>query len=65
MKSYLNKHQFVGVELDSTYCKLSKNRFLETIKKEGAKLYIDHIKPKDLGGKATLENGQTLCSRRN
>ncbi|WP_363316916.1 HNH endonuclease [Helicobacter sp. UBA3407] len=35
------------------------------MKKEGAKLYIDHIKPKDLGGKATLENGQTLCSRRN
>ncbi|WP_245944270.1 MULTISPECIES: hypothetical protein [Helicobacter] len=23
------------------------------------------MKPKDLGGKATLENGQTLCSRRN
>ncbi|WP_297600616.1 hypothetical protein [Helicobacter sp. UBA3407] len=23
------------------------------------------MKPKDLGAKATLENGQTLCSRRN
>ncbi|WP_300856778.1 HNH endonuclease signature motif containing protein [uncultured Helicobacter sp.] len=34
-------------------------------KKEGAKLHIDHIKPKDLGGKATLENGQTLCSKHN
>lgn len=33
--------------------------------KEGVKLHIDHIKPKDLGGKATLENGQTLCSKHN
>ena len=32
---------------------------------EGAELHVDHIKPKDLGGKATLENGQTLCSRHN
>lgn len=34
-------------------------------KKEGIELHIDHIKPKDLGGKAVLENGQTLCSRHN
>lgn len=34
-------------------------------KKEGVELHIDHIKPKDLGGKATLENGQTLCSKHN
>ena len=34
-------------------------------KKEGVELHIDHIKPKDLGGKASLENGQTLCSRHN
>lgn len=26
-------------------------------KKEGVELHIDHIKPKDLGGKAVLENG--------
>lgn len=26
---------------------------------------IEHIKPKDLGGKASLENGQTLCARHN
>ena len=30
-------------------------------KKEGVTLHVDHIKPKDLGGKATLENGQVLC----
>lgn len=34
-------------------------------RKEGVELHIDHIKPKDLDGKATLENGQTLCSQHN
>ena len=34
-------------------------------KKEGVELHIDHIKPKDLGGKANIENGQTLCSQHN
>ncbi len=33
--------------------------------KEGAELHVDHIKPKDHGGKATIENGQVLCSRHN
>ena len=26
---------------------------------------MDHIKPKDFGGKATIENGQTLCAQHN
>ncbi len=34
-------------------------------KNEGVELHVDHIKPKDLGGKATIENGQTLCSQHN
>lgn len=34
-------------------------------KKDGVDLHIDHIKPKDLGGEATIENGQTLCSQHN
>lgn len=34
-------------------------------KKEGVDLQVDHIKPKDLDGKATIENGQTLCSQHN
>jgi len=34
-------------------------------KREGVELHIDHIKPKDKGGKATIENGQTLCSECN
>lgn len=30
--------------------------------REGYELHVDYILPKDKGGKATLENGQTLCS---
>lgn len=33
--------------------------------KDGVNLHIDHIKPKDFGGEATIENGQTLCSQHN
>lgn len=32
---------------------------------EGGEIHADHIKPKDKGGKATLDNGQTLCSQHN
>ncbi len=34
-------------------------------KKEGVTLHVDHIKPKDLCGEATLENGQVLCGPHN
>lgn len=33
--------------------------------KDGVELHVDHIKPKDLGGEATIENGQTLCAQHN
>ena len=33
--------------------------------KDGVELHVDHIKPKDFGGKATIENGQTLCAQHN
>ena len=33
--------------------------------KEGVELHVDHIKPKDLGGKAFLNNSQTLCAKHN
>ena len=33
--------------------------------REGMEIHADHIKPKDRGGKATIENGQTLCSTHN
>nr|BAV59416.1 type II restriction enzyme [Candidatus Endomicrobium sp. MdDo-005] len=32
---------------------------------DGIELQVDHIKPKDLGGKAIIENGQTLCAKHN
>jgi len=34
-------------------------------KKDGVDLHVDHIKPKNFGGKATIDNGQTLCSQHN
>ncbi len=33
--------------------------------KDGVELCADHIKPKDLGGDNSLENGQTLCMEHN
>ena len=32
-------------------------------RENGTKLYIDHIKPRSIGGLAIIENGQTLCSQ--
>ena len=32
---------------------------------DGVELHVDHIIAKDCGGKATIENGQTLCSQHN
>ena len=34
-------------------------------KQDGVELHIDHIKAKDFGGEATIENGQTLCAQHN
>ncbi len=33
--------------------------------KDGVEIHADHIKPKDFGGKAEIENGQTLCAQHN
>lgn len=33
--------------------------------KDGVELQVDHIKPKDKGGKAEIDNGQTLCAQHN
>ena len=32
---------------------------------DGVEIQADHIKPKELGGKAEIENGQTLCAQHN
>jgi len=34
-------------------------------KRDGVELHIDHIKPKSLGGRAIIENGQVLCAQHN
>jgi len=34
-------------------------------KAEGIDIHADHIKPKEFGGKAEIENGQTLCAQHN
>ena len=34
-------------------------------KKDGVEICADHIKPKDLGGSNTVDNGQTLCTEHN
>jgi predicted restriction endonuclease len=33
--------------------------------REGMDLQVDHIRPKELDGKAVVSNGQTLCARHN
>ena len=32
---------------------------------DGVEIHVDHIKPRDFGGEATIENGQTLCAQHN
>ncbi|MCW4030444.1 MAG: HNH endonuclease [Candidatus Bathyarchaeota archaeon] len=34
-------------------------------RENGVELQVDHIKPKDQGGKATIDNGETLCAQHN
>lgn len=33
--------------------------------KDGVELQVDHIKPKDLGGTNSIDNGETLCGQHN
>ncbi len=34
-------------------------------REDGVELQVDHIRPKEFGGKAIIENGQTLCAQHN
>ena len=48
---------------------LKRDNFLCVIcgqgERNGVVLHVDHIMPKELGGDARIENGQTLCSKHN
>ena len=33
--------------------------------RDGVQLHVDHIRPRNLGGRAIIENGQTLCAQHN
>lgn len=32
---------------------------------DGVEIHADHIRPRDLGGESTIDNGQTLCAQHN
>jgi hypothetical protein len=34
-------------------------------REDGVELQVDHIRPKDQGGKAEIDNGETLCAKHN
>lgn len=34
-------------------------------REDGVEIHADHMRPRDLGGTNTIENGQTLCSQHN
>jgi hypothetical protein len=73
IEAYDNNRRAIGVELDLTYCKLARDRITKEIgslvcglgREHGLEIHVDHIKPKDLGGKAEISNGQTLCAIHN
>lgn len=33
--------------------------------RDGVQLHVDHVKPRNLGGSADIDNGQTLCAQHN
>ena len=66
-KAYKRELQDFTVEQKETIFKRDNYKCVQCGigKKEGAELHVDHVISKDWGGEATIENGQTLCSRCN
>lgn len=60
LEDFTQKQKKQILERDGYRCVVCGNGI-----KEGVELHVDHIKPKDSGGKANLENGQTLCAQHN
>lgn len=62
LENFTEAQKKVIFEKDGYVCaKCGKNKELYP----NAEFHIDHLVPKDEGGKAVLENGQVLCSRCN
>ena len=72
---YRYDSDFIEVRELEDFTEKQKNEILERDRfrcvicgkggQSGIELQVDHIKPKDKGGKATIENGQTLCAAHN
>lgn len=60
LEDFTESQKKIILERDGYKCVICGKGF-----KDGVTLHVDHIKPKDLGGKATIENGQTLCATHN
>ncbi len=60
LKDFTTKQKVQILERDGYKCVICGRG-----KKEGVELHVDHIKPRYLGGKSTIENGQTLCAQHN
>ena len=62
-KDYLERRRFRR-EMQKEIFKRDNYRCVQCgrRKEEGYELHVDHRVPKDKGGRATIENGQTLCS---
>ncbi|MEZ4606089.1 MAG: HNH endonuclease [Deinococcales bacterium] len=60
LEDFSEKQRQEILERDGYRCVICGKRV-----KDGVKLQVDHIKPKDKGGQATVENGWTLCSSHN
>lgn len=60
LEDFTEKQKRIILERDGYLCVICGRG-----RAEGVDLHVDHIKPKDQGGEATIENGQTLCAQHN
>ena len=57
---FTNRQKSMILERDNYKCVICGKG-----QEHGMELHVDHIKPKELGGQANVDNGQTLCSQHN
>lgn len=60
LEDFSEKDKQTILKRDGYQCVICRNG-----RQEGIELQVDHIKPKDRGGKAEILNGQTLCAEHN